>query len=124
MIFTIVLLLIWLGLCIFGVIALKGICICIFNNKYGKKIQGDWLFSTEFIRGIELSQICPDDEICHVYATLPEDSSSSFFLNVHSGINVQNLNVELKTISGIDDDMSGGRYEANNVYKYEMNDIE
>ena len=43
---------------------------------------------------------------------------------MHSGPNLVNLTATLKTVSGIDDDMSGAVYEVNNMQIYEMNDIE
>jgi hypothetical protein len=33
-------LVLWLGISIFLVIALRGVCACVFTNKYGKMIDG------------------------------------------------------------------------------------
>lgn len=35
LVFTMICLLIWLGACIFGVISLKGACLCYYNDNYG-----------------------------------------------------------------------------------------
>lgn len=44
------LLAVWLGVCIFLVIATKGMCICHFNDKYGFKVDGDMSASSAFTR--------------------------------------------------------------------------
>lgn len=44
----------WIGISVFAVIALKGVCICVFNNKYGTKIDRDFVFSTEFTRSLQI----------------------------------------------------------------------
>lgn len=46
LIFTVVMLIVWTIVSVFAVIALKGVCICVFNEKYGTKIQKDFVFST------------------------------------------------------------------------------
>jgi hypothetical protein len=38
-----------------------------------------------------IEQICPENSICHVYATLPEETATSVFINVHSGIGISSL---------------------------------
>lgn len=45
-IFTAVMLVIWLGLSIFLVIALKQTCICVFNDNYGVRVNKNFYFST------------------------------------------------------------------------------
>jgi hypothetical protein len=51
-IFTIVMLILWLGLSTFLVIATKGVCVCYFNDQIGFKIGKDMRISTEFTRTI------------------------------------------------------------------------
>lgn len=45
-IFTIFMLVAWALISTFALISLKGVCICVFNEKYGTKIQKDFSFST------------------------------------------------------------------------------
>lgn len=47
-------LLLWLGLSIFGVIALRGACMCIYNPNYGYNVRSAEMFSTEFTRSLEI----------------------------------------------------------------------
>lgn len=43
-----------------------------------------------------LNQTCADLTICHLYATVPEDTSTSVFFNAHSGTDLSNLTFVLK----------------------------
>jgi hypothetical protein len=40
---------------------------------------------------VTFDQICKDEEICHLYATVPADTSTSVFFNAHSGLSLNNL---------------------------------
>lgn len=78
----------WLGLCIFGVIALKGVCMCIYNPNYGYNVRSAEMFSTEFTRSLSIDKVCQNGKIRHIYATLPENGSQEVFINVHAGKDV------------------------------------
>jgi len=65
-------------------------CMNYFNEGYGTKIQGLGM-STRLTRHFELDTVCPKGKICHLYATLPEDSSTGVILNVHTGPDVQSI---------------------------------
>lgn len=47
---AITLLVLWIGASITSVLLLKGVCICVFNDNYGIKINKVFVFSTEFTR--------------------------------------------------------------------------
>lgn len=89
--FTTILLSLWVGVSIFSVIATKGACVCFYNNSYGMKIGEDVEISTGFSRSITLKPPCPKGQLCHLYATLPEDASTGVFINAHAGIAVNTL---------------------------------
>jgi hypothetical protein len=93
---TVVLLVLWLGICVFAVIATKGACLCYFTTGYGFRVEKDLSLSTDFTRLMTLNQTCEDLAICHLYATVPEDTSTSVFFNAHSGTDLSNLTFVLK----------------------------
>ena len=76
----------WLGLSIFLVIVLKGVCICVFNDYYGVHITDAFVFSTEWTRANQITKVCPGSNLCHLYATLAEDTAHSVFINAHTGL--------------------------------------
>lgn len=91
------LLIVWLGLCVFGVIATKGMCVCFFNDVYGFKLNDqDISLSSDFSRLMTLNQTCADLQVCRLYATLPPDSATSVFFNAHTGLDISNLTFILK----------------------------
>lgn len=57
--------------------------------------------STEFTRTVSIDQVCKDEEVCHLYATLPEDPSTSVFFNVHSGLLLDNITFVIKASNTI-----------------------
>jgi len=93
---TVVLLGLWLLVCVFLVISTKGTCLCYFTDRYGFKVEKDLTMSTDFTRMVSLDKVCKDNEVCHLYATLPPDGSTSVFFNAHSGIPLTNLTFVLK----------------------------
>lgn len=63
----------------------------IFNNfcasayqDYVGPIFGTASLSTQLTRFFQLSKACPPGPPCHLYATLPEDASTSVFINAHT----------------------------------------
>lgn len=98
-IFTCIMLFIWVLASTFLVISLKGVCVCLYNSKYGAKFTRDVDWSTEFSRALTIDKICKDGEVCHLYATLPENSSDSVFINVHTGTDIENITVILEALS-------------------------
>jgi hypothetical protein len=86
----------WLAASVFLVVLTKGGCVCFYNHKYGISIDDDVQVSTEFTRLNSLGVPCPEGQICHLYATVPEDTSTSVFFNVHAGVKLETLNFSLK----------------------------
>jgi hypothetical protein len=65
-------------------------CMNFYNEGYGSVFEGFGI-STRFSRYYQLDTVCPAGQICHLYATLPEDSSKSVILNVQTGTDVSSL---------------------------------
>ena len=78
------------------VVLSKGACLCYFNDRYGFKVEKDLSLSTDFTRLMTLDQVCRDEEVCHLYATVPEDPSTAVFFNAHSGMSLPNLTFTLR----------------------------
>lgn len=97
--FTIAMLVLWTIISILGVVMLKGVCICVFNEKYGTKVNKDFSFSTEFTRMLQIDKVCQDGKVCHMYATLAENAAESVFINVHTGSDIENLTVLLTSVA-------------------------
>lgn len=90
----------WLAISILSVIALKGVCICVFNSNYGYRIKDEFMFSTQWLRSQQIDKVCEKEKLCHIYATLPEDTAHSVFINLHTGLDVKNVTVKLTTGAG------------------------
>jgi phage-related holin len=84
----VLLLVLWLGTAVFLVVVSKGGCVCFYNHNYGISIDSDVELSTDFTRLNSIGTPCPEGDICHLYATVPEDTSTGVFFNVHAGIKV------------------------------------
>lgn len=95
-VFTIVMLVLWLAVAVFLVVATKGACVSYYNDNYGFQVGKDIRVSTEFTRMIELEQLCTEGTVCHLYPTLPEDASTSVFFNAHAGTDLDILLFKLK----------------------------
>lgn len=91
-----IVLILWLCLSVFLVVATKGACVCYYNDKYGIPVDQDTKVSTDFTRLLSLNQVCGDQQICHLYATVAEDASTSVFFNVHAGMDLDSLTFTLK----------------------------
>lgn len=89
-------LVLWLAVSVFLVVATKGACVSYYNDNYGFKVGRDIRISTEFTRIIELEQLCKEGIVCHLYPTLPEDASTSVFFNAHAGTDLGILLFKLK----------------------------
>lgn len=86
----------WLAAAVFLIVVSKGGCVCFYNHKYGISIDQDIEVSTDFTRLNSINTPCPEGDICHLYATVPEDTSTGVFFNVHAGIKIENLAFTLK----------------------------
>lgn len=93
-----IMLLVWLGLSVLGVALTSRACLCVFNDRYGVTVQKNYQLSTQFTRASR-GKICKDGAICHVYATLPEDTDTSVFLNIQTGTDIQNVTVSMLQIT-------------------------
>ena len=73
-------------------------CMAYYSPK-GTVAFGPFWISTAFSRWLSVPKVCPHGKICHIYSTLPEDSATSVILNVHTGIDVTNLQASYDTTS-------------------------
>lgn len=102
--------------------ALHGICYCIYNDNYGSaSVYGTapmlYQMSTSLTRrGVFGKKLCPDTRICRVYATLPETTDTSVFINVHTGVGVENITVVLTS--------NGSTAQPKSTYVFKPNFIE
>lgn len=48
-------------------------------------------------KGVFGAKLCPDGRICRVYATLPETTDTSVFINVHTGVGVTDITVAMSS---------------------------
>jgi len=73
-----------------------------YNEGYGSVFEGFGI-STRFSRYYQLDTVCPAGQICHLYATLPEDSSKGVILNVQTGRDVSSIIIGYDTIANYDE---------------------
>ena len=93
-------LMLWITFVGIVMFVLNGICYCIYNDNLGSVASNTGL-STSLTRRLFLDKkVCADESICRVYATLPELTNSSVFINAHSGLTVNNLSVVLNQLGG------------------------
>ncbi|KAM3138487.1 hypothetical protein pb186bvf_009401 [Paramecium bursaria] len=71
-------------------------CICIYSTAYGLPIIMDMQFSTQLTRGYWFDKVCKDGQLCHFYATLPQDTMHEVIFNVHVGQDVDSLSIEIQ----------------------------
>mmetsp|Transcript_1813 Transcript_1813/g.1708 ORF Transcript_1813/g.1708 Transcript_1813/m.1708 type:complete len:171 (-) Transcript_1813:542-1054(-) len=71
---------------------LMGICLGFFDTRIGI-IKGTLSISTSVSRFFDLKEACPPGPPCHVYATLPEDSATSVFINAHTNTEYEEVYV-------------------------------
>lgn len=77
-------------------------CLCFYNNEIGyyNNLLGFGI-NTMFTRFFQLQKACPPGPPCHLYTTLPEDSITSVFVNLHTHIGVDNVTVHYQEIDAI-----------------------
>jgi len=81
------------ALAIFMPLATAGLCISTFSDKYGYYWLEVRRVSSTFTRWFDYKKVCPPGAPCHIYTTVPEDTATGFFLNVHTHTDVQEITV-------------------------------
>jgi len=81
------------ALAIFMPLATAGLCISTFSDKYGYYWLEVRRVSSTFTRWFDIKKVCPPGAPCHIYTTVPEDTATGFFLNVHTHTDVQEITV-------------------------------
>lgn len=72
-------------------------CLCFYNEEigyYSHKLG--FGINTMFTRMLMLDKACPPGPPCHLYTTLPEDSITSVFVNLHTHVDVENVTIHYK----------------------------
>jgi len=67
-------------------------CMAYYTPEYGSAFDAVTM-STHFTRLLTLSRACPSGQICHIYSSLPENPSTSIILNVHTGSDLDQIQV-------------------------------
>lgn len=67
-------------------------CLCFYNDEVGyyNNLLGFGV-NTYLTRIFQLKDSCPSGAPCHMYATIPEDPATAFFLNLHTNPDVSKL---------------------------------
>lgn len=56
----------------------------------------DLTFSTQWTRNHWLpDRVCKDGTVCHIYATLPKNAATEVFINLHTGTDIKQIELEL-----------------------------
>lgn len=96
---------------IFGVAVVTGTALiaplithksCIVDHTVGYGISllnGKVIYSSSLVRYLTLDKVCGGEAPCHIYATVPFDTSSSVFINVHTNIHVKEIVVNYEKSS-------------------------
>lgn len=73
--------------------AFTGGCLDLYEDSVGITLLSGVSISTTLLRYFQLKDACPPGPPCHVYATLPEDTSTSVFINAHTNDAIENITV-------------------------------
>lgn len=69
-------------------------CLCFYNDEIGYYNHAlGFGINTMFTRLFQLNKACPPGPPCHLYTTLPEDSITSVFVNLHTHVSVNNVTI-------------------------------
>jgi len=75
-------------------------CINDHTAGYGiSLLNGKFIYSSSFYRYLTLDKVCAAEAPCHIYATLPFDTATSVFINVHTNIHVKDITVNYEKSS-------------------------
>ncbi|KAL4450819.1 hypothetical protein ABPG74_011661 [Tetrahymena malaccensis] len=128
--FLLIFALLAVAISIFPLIFFQDICVCS-NKDSGYLINDNMYLSTSFTRRISFKKACPEEELCHLYATLPENTHNSVFINIHTGIAINQITIQLQDLevksdpivqtgqinSSIDLDSNGERNTFTNLFE-------
>jgi hypothetical protein len=73
-----------------------GFCVNSFQD-FGGIIFGTASLSSSIVRSFQMTDFCPVGPPCHLYATLPEDTSSAVFINAHTHEMYEQLDLQYDT---------------------------
>lgn len=103
-------------------LTMRDSCLCIYSQDYGLSVlNATAVFSTRLIRSFTVPKVCDVGRPCHVYATLPFNTSSSVFINAHTDFEVDNITIKYDSLETYNKNHSL-RYFAHS-YSYKL-DIE
>lgn len=78
-------------------------CLCFYNSEIGYYNERlGFGINTYMSRMFQLKTSCPPGPPCHMYATIPEDPSYAFFLNLHTHTDVGKVTVFYQELNSPD----------------------
>jgi len=102
-------------------LAFTDTCICIFTKAHGISIMnGTAVLSTRLLRSFQIEKQCNPGPPCHVYATLPADTSTGVFINVHADFDVNSIVVNYDTLENFETTGTTGFSEKSYSYKLDV----
>ncbi len=95
-----------------------------FNDNYGWPLLGDWNFSTQMTRGHWINgNVCTNRMgICHVYASLPSNTSNSVFINIHTGPGIDK--VQVSYVPAANFNMTPSQFIVTQATQFTLNGLE
>jgi hypothetical protein len=63
---------------------LNGICVCLYNDFFVNQPLTITYTRRSYLKG----KFCPSKTICQIFATLPESTNTSVFINIHTGLDI------------------------------------
>jgi len=103
-------------------LAFTDTCICIFTKAHGISVMnGTAVLSTRLLRSFQVDKQCNPGPPCHVYATLPTDTSTGVFINAHTDYDVESVVVKYDTLEAFE--ATGKTTLSANSYSYQL-DVE
>jgi len=75
--------------------------------------QGKYIYSSAMLRAFYLPKVCPPGPPCQLYATLPFETATSVFVNIHTNVGVKEVTINYDKKA--DYDSSGGKFRYSTI---------
>jgi hypothetical protein len=104
-------------------LAMKDSCLCVFSKDFGISVlNGTAVFSSRLIRSFTVEKVCPPGPPCHVYATLPSNTSEAVFINAHTDYDVDSVTVAYDRLDYYNANASLRYNAVSSTYKLDFED--
>lgn len=104
-------------------LAMKDSCLCVFSKDFGISVlNGTAVFSSKLIRSFTVDKVCPPGPPCHVYATLPSNTSGAVFINAHTDYDVDSVTVAYDRLDHYNTNRTLRYSEVSSAYKLDFED--